>query len=151
MGKSILKENKMNFKYNDVKNCKWGNAEHTIILCEVDFDHLDEIYVPFSATANDKYQHTKEIFAKAIAGDFGIVAEYEPPAPPTTELLAFQARDQRNDLLLEVDSIVGNPLRWASFSETEQQAWADYRQALLDVPQQAGFPNTINWPTKPTL
>jgi hypothetical protein len=24
-----------------------------------------------------------------------------------------------------------------------------YRQALRDVPQQAGFPDTINWPTKP--
>ena len=141
----------MNIKYNNVKNCKWADAEHTIILCDVDFDHLDEIYVPFSATANDKYEHTKEIFAKAIAGDFGVVAEYEPPAPPTTEQLATNARGHRDSLLSEVDSIVGNPLRWASFSQTQQTAWADYRQALLDVPQQDGFPNTINWPTKPIL
>jgi hypothetical protein len=25
-----------------------------------------------------------------------------------------------------------------------------YRQALRDVPQQEGFPNTITWPTKPS-
>ena len=151
MGKSILKENKMNFKYNDVKNCKWGDAEHTHIVCEVDFDHLDELYVSFSADPKDKYEHSKEIYKKALAGDFGTIAEYEPPAPLTTEELSLQERLFRNQLLSEVDKIVGNPLRWASFSEAQQTVWANYRQALLDVPQQAGFPNTINWPTKPTL
>ncbi len=28
-------------------------------------------------------------------------------------------------------------------------AWRTYRQALRDVPTQAGFPENINWPTKP--
>ena len=28
-------------------------------------------------------------------------------------------------------------------------AYADYRQALRDVPQQAGFPGDIDWPAKP--
>ena len=27
--------------------------------------------------------------------------------------------------------------------------WAPYRQALRDVPQQAGFPDNIQWPVKP--
>jgi hypothetical protein len=27
--------------------------------------------------------------------------------------------------------------------------WATYRQALRDVPSQAGFPNTITWPSEP--
>jgi hypothetical protein len=31
----------------------------------------------------------------------------------------------------------------------DQAAWATYRQALRDIPEQAGFPNTINWPTEP--
>jgi hypothetical protein len=31
-----------------------------------------------------------------------------------------------------------------------QQAWATYRQQLRDIPAQAGFPGTINWPTAPT-
>ena len=55
------------------------------------------------------------------------------------------------DLLLtsEVDPIVTNSLRWAELSSTEQQQWTDYRTALLDVPQQSGFPNEVNWPTKP--
>jgi len=56
----------------------------------------------------------------------------------------------RNQLLVaEVDPIVTNPLRWADLSAEKQQEWTDYRTALLNVPQQAGFPNTITWPTKP--
>lgn len=29
------------------------------------------------------------------------------------------------------------------------QAWVDYCQALRDIPQQAGFPHAVTWPTKP--
>lgn len=37
------------------------------------------------------------------------------------------------------------------FSDTPNpsQEWLDYRQALRDVPQQAGFPKNIVWPEKP--
>jgi len=31
----------------------------------------------------------------------------------------------------------------------DRDAWATYRQALRDLPQQAGFPVTIDWPVKP--
>ena len=53
------------------------------------------------------------------------------------------ARSQRDRLLTESD--------WTQVSDApvDQQAWADYRQALRDVPQQSGFPTDINWPTKP--
>jgi hypothetical protein len=68
----------------------------------------------------------------------------------SAEQKASDARFLRNELLVsEVDPIVTNPLRWAELSSTEQQAWTDYRTALLDVPQQAGFPGNITWPTKP--
>lgn len=137
--------------YKQVKNPIWANAEHTIINCEVDFDDLKEEFVPFSADLIDTYAHTKQIFNECVEGKWGTIAEYVPPPPyvPTQEELAANARYQRDTLLQELDNIVGNPLRWASFSSEQQTSWADYRQALLDVPQQLGFPNTINWPTKP--
>lgn len=31
----------------------------------------------------------------------------------------------------------------------DQAAWAVYRQALRDVPQQEGFPENIVWPESP--
>jgi len=131
-------------KYTNVTNLKWANQDHTLIDCEVTFETIGT--VPFTATPNDTEEHGRDIYARAVFGEFGVIAEW---TPPTTEELAAQARAQRNALLSEVDSIVGNPLRWASFTTEQQTAWANYRQALLDVPQQPGFPNTINWSNKP--
>lgn len=66
------------------------------------------------------------------------------------EQKAFDVRLQRNHLLVsEVDPVVTNPLRWAELSSAVQQQWTDYRTALLNVPQQSGFPNEVVWPTKP--
>lgn len=76
------------------------------------------------------------------------VEEHINPTP-TPEQIEAQARAKRDDLLHELDAIVSNPLRWGAFTEAEQQELADYRQALLDVPQQEGFPDDIDWPQKP--
>lgn len=63
--------------------------------------------------------------------------------PPSTEQLAAQARAQRDVLLAESDfsQLPDAPVNSA--------AWATYRQALRDVPEQPGFPQTIEWPVKP--
>lgn len=59
-------------------------------------------------------------------------------------------RNQRDFLLsTEVDAIAGNALRWNALTTEQQQVWSDYRQALLDIPQQAGFPHEVVWPAKP--
>ncbi len=56
------------------------------------------------------------------------------------------ARSERNDLLYRSDwsVITDSPL-----SDSDKVAWQTYRQALRDVPAQAGFPDNITWPTKP--
>jgi hypothetical protein len=56
-------------------------------------------------------------------------------------------RQQRDQLLSAIDRI--NPIWYASLTQEQQTELASYRQSLLDVPQQAGFPVTIEWPTKP--
>ena len=38
---------------------------------------------------------------------------------------------------------------WANL-ETLRSNWKTYRQALRDVPTQAGFPGNVTWPTKPS-
>ncbi len=57
-----------------------------------------------------------------------------------------EERDKR--LKLYIDTL--NPIRWNALSSTKQTEWATYRQALLDIPDQSGFPNSVTWPTKPT-
>lgn len=60
------------------------------------------------------------------------------------------ARQERNiRLKKDVDSI--NAVRWNLLSESEKSALENYRQALLDVPQQSGFPDVITWPEMPVI
>ena len=66
----------------------------------------------------------------------------------TVEQRTVLERNRRNKyLMLYVDSI--NAVRWASFSDEERANWVAYRQGLLNVPQQPGFPENITWPTPP--
>lgn len=70
------------------------------------------------------------------------------PYEITSEMLGKQARERRDSLLKEtVDSV--NPMRWEAMTDEQRDAWRTYRQALLDVPQQDGFPTNINWPEAP--
>ena len=56
---------------------------------------------------------------------------------------AKNVRQTRNDKLKECD--------WTQLADStaDKQAWATYRQALRDVPNQAGFPWTVDWPETP--
>lgn len=67
------------------------------------------------------------------------------------ELDAYKAlliRQERSRHLIEVDRIAGNALRWAELTPDAQARIAQYRRDLLDVPQQAGFPWSVEWPIK---
>lgn len=67
---------------------------------------------------------------------------------PTYDELCLINRIKRNQLLIEhIDGI--NIFRWEQLTEEEKDLWRQYRQDLLDVPQQDGFPNNIIWPTIP--
>lgn len=59
-----------------------------------------------------------------------------------TAVRAAAERDKRNELLKETD-------HYALADVTMPDAMKTYRQALRDVPQQAGFPSSITWPDKP--
>ena len=61
---------------------------------------------------------------------------------------AEEVREKRNARLADMDANLSNPLRWSELDATTQALWATYRTALLDVPQQTGFPQTVVWPTK---
>jgi len=56
------------------------------------------------------------------------------------------------DYFLEanVDPILTNHLRWDDLTAEKQSELTQYRADLLGVPQQAGFPTDITWPTEPT-
>jgi len=130
-----------------VKNCVYSNPELTVIDCVAKFSNQIEEH-PFSASLNDPELHGREIFALIISGQFGPVSPYVAPIL-TFEEKAQRVRGKRDFMFGQVDPIVSNPLRWAAMTEERRAAWSAYRQALLDVPQQAGFPDNIDWPVAP--
>jgi hypothetical protein len=56
-------------------------------------------------------------------------------------------RATRDQCLGQVDRV--NPVWYATLSPQQQQDLATYRQALLDIPQQPGWPIDVIWPIKP--
>jgi len=61
-------------------------------------------------------------------------AEYNSSRPD-------MVRNQRNILLSESDV--------HALADRITDEWKTYRQALRDLPSQAGFPNDITWPDSP--
>lgn len=61
-----------------VKDLKWCNAEHTIFECVVKYAEFNEEH-PSGINGTDRYAHIQEIWQKANAGEYGPIAEYEPP------------------------------------------------------------------------
>ena len=80
---------------------------------------------------------------KRIASDANGRPILQDPPPLTVEELAANARAERDALLTACD--------WTQVADApvDQAAWCAYRQALRDVPEQAGFPTEIIWPVKP--
>lgn len=65
-----------------------------------------------------------------------------------TEAAALMARLERNSRLANSDWVVVKAFEMNASIPT---AWAAYRQALRDVPMQAGFPHEVTWPELPTV
>lgn len=135
-------------KYTTVTNPKFSSPDNSKIDCLVTFDKIGT--VPFTASAEDLETHSIEIYNRALSGEFGPIAAFsEIKIETLTISAAGQARQTRDAILRNLDFLVMNPLRWASFSTEDQNDLARYRRELLDVPQQVGFPADINWPIPP--
>jgi len=59
-------------------NLFWSNAEHTTIDMMYQFSNLPAP-VPFTASQNDPMEYGRNIFAAAVAGNYGPIAPYTPP------------------------------------------------------------------------
>jgi len=120
------------------------------------------------------YPHTSfpSTITQAVLDEFGVAVVSETP-PPEVDLATSRAtytvvrnegkyqqvwevthlpvetasqnvRERRDDKFRATD--------WSQIPDAtvNQTSWASYRQALRDVPQQAGFPFSVVWPNPPT-
>ena len=70
------------------------------------------------------------------------------PPPRDLNVEWTKVRERRDNLLIESDTYV-LPDRWMAMTVEQQQAWATYRQALRDIPQEFTDPAQVVWPEKP--
>lgn len=66
--------------------------------------------------------------------------------PKTEEEKAALIRAERNARIAEADIAINK----AEDAGQDTDVLREYRQALRDVPQQAGFPETVSWPVTPS-
>ena len=106
----------------------------------------DEIVNVVKAPADWIDPEGREIIAAPHGSGNEIGAQRQPDgsfAKPVVPLTKEEVRSQRDRLLKASD--------WTQVPDApvDQQAWATYRQALRDIPQQEGFPESVVWPEKP--
>jgi hypothetical protein len=109
---------------------------------DVELEHPEYGWIPFTANPHDELEHGRELFRQLSEGLRGPVAEVNQQA--FDEKVAFFVRLRRNGLLAATD--------WSQLADVSslvRTAWAEYRQALRDVPQQPGFPGNVVWPEPP--
>lgn len=100
-----------------------------------------------------EHEFTEEDVEKGYDGNW-----YEIGYAPKEIPLAIQERRIRDerDIRLVNDCDMITMLRFNAMDEDQKQEWITYRQALLDIPQQEGFPwggdtTVAPWPQKPSL
>ena len=137
----------MSIAITQVRNAQSKNSSNTII--DVEINHPDYGWIPYLLTDYDTDTTIDNDAVMALIGDD--FAAYVPPTQAELDAAASSGvraeRDHR--LVTEVDPIVSNALRWADLTTAKQAEWTQYRTDLLNVPDQAGFPHDITWPTKP--
>ncbi|HDO1322755.1 TPA: tail fiber assembly protein [Aeromonas veronii] len=119
------------------------------ITLDVRFSHLEEV-VKFTARRDDTEPHGRELYSRAVFGEFGDIAVITPP-PPTEE----EQQARLNEELKRAAAVMA-PLEDADklgiISENEKAqltAWRLYRVALYRLPQSEGWPTDVTWPDAP--
>lgn len=93
-------------------------------------------------TENDMFQEYTETDEDGVETTVTVQAQIDAKVAADNAALASTERATRDDLLKATD-------HYGLSDVTMSEAMTTYRQALRDVPQQEGFPQTITWPTKP--
>lgn len=134
-------------KVYEVRNAKYSSDDGYFIDCE--YNHPVYGWIPFTASPDDVEELGRTIFQHITESGDLVVAPY---THPTDEELAVEVRAKRDSLLVRFDTeLYRNQFYWESLTQEQRDERLAYRQALLDVPEQDGFPCAVVWADFPTL
>lgn len=121
--------------YSEAHSPKWGDVAHESLSLVVTFDHCGT--VPFTCMANDT-AHGSEIFARAVAGDFGPVSEYVAPVVTAEMVLADKKLLRQSQVdAIKVTTHAGHVFDGDEISQGRMA------RAILGMQTHPGI--TINW------
>ena len=134
----------MSIEITNVRNARSLNLSNTCM--DVEIEHPTYGWIPYTITDTDTDGTINNDNLMSLIG-----SDFEAYVPPTQAELDAEAaaavRGRRDSILVtEVDPIVSNPLRWGSLTDQQQLAYTVYRQSLLDITDQEGFPHNVVWP-----
>lgn len=139
----------MNIAIVSAENPRRMEWDDTSITLDVLFSHLPE-KIPFNARVDDLERHGRELYVRAMRGEYGEIEVVAMPNPTDA-----QQRVRLDDAMAKAATFMA-PLEDAekmgviTQAESEQlTAWRLYRLALYRLPQSAGWPSDVEWPPAP--
>lgn len=116
---------------------------------EVLFAHLPE-FVPFTARRNDCEEHGRELYSRAMFGEFGPIEVITPPPPTEAQQQAILTDKLQQAARAMAPLEDADALGIISDAERERlTAWQRYRVTLYRLPQSDGWPTEVSWPEAP--
>lgn len=120
-------------QYHEFRRPFWVDAAHSMINGYIVWSP-DGAEQAFTANPDDPEPHGREIFARAVAGDFGAILPHEPVPPSIDDysaavqgMLDAKARERQYDsLLTAVGYVTSGNAAWAA----EAVALRDWRDAV---------------------
>ena len=111
--------------------------------------------LPYHIPNNEEFKEEYNLINQYVHNNPSECSKYdEPMALPTIEEKAEIERYKRNQLLNEVDTLLIKyteqvELGIITANETYRLDLLTYKQALRDIPEQAGFPDDVEYPALP--
>lgn len=140
----------MNIAIVSATNPRRMAGDDTSITLDVLFSHLPE-RVPFTAKADDSERHGRELYVRAVRGEYGEIEVLAAPKQTVGE------QQSRLDSKMKQAAAIMAPLEDAEklgiASEEELSllaAWRLYRVEVYRLPQSAGWPADVTWPEQPS-
>ena len=138
----------MNITITQIRNAASVQADNARM--DVEINHPQHGWIPYTLDPADTDTTIDNDEVMALIGS-NFTAYVAPTQAELDSETAANVRAERDDILATVvDPMVSNPLRWSDLLSDKQTEWSQYRTNLLNVPQQAGFPNSITWPVEPS-
>ena len=96
----------MHFTITEARNPQWVSSDHNQIDLEVNFEELEEEWLPYTCAPSDVCEHSRTLYSKAVAGDYGEVStEYtiteEDLWTPVTDTITTVSKESLVQILLE--------------------------------------------------